>query len=172
MPRSKKPAGAAVDKRNGRRLELATSGGELVAPAIDRGAFLPETLAQWDAYWTDPVAASQTPADRMMVLTWLESYDDYRRKKADADKRPLVKGSMGQMVANPMYAVADRSLAVALACARQLGIGAKNRADLGLAIVAEAQTLASVNERYRDRARPAATPQGGDDDDPRIVRLA
>lgn len=171
MPRTKKPAGSTVDKRNGRRLELAASGGALVAPDIDRDAFLPETLQQWDAYWSDPVAASQTPADRMIVLTWLESYDDYRRKKAKANERPLVKGSMGQLVANPMYAVADRSLAVALACARQLGIGAKNRADLGLAIVAEAQTLASVNERYRDRARPAS-PQGGDDDDPRIVRLA
>lgn len=171
MPRSMKPPGTAVDKRNGRRLELAAAGGALAAPDIDRDAFLPETLEHWDAYWTDPVSASQTPADRMMVLTWLESYDDYRRKKAQADKRPLVKGSMGQQVANPLYAVADRSLAVALACARQLGIGAKNRADLGLAIVAEAQTLATVNERYRDRARPAS-PQGGDDDDPRIVRLA
>lgn len=172
MPRTKKPAGSTVDKRNGRRLELASAAGALAVPEIDREAFLPETLAQWDAYWSDPVAASQTPADLMMVLTWLENYDDYRRKKAKADERPLVKGSMGQLVANPMYAVADRALAVALACARQLGIGAKNRADLGLAIVAEAQTLASVNERYRDRGRPAATPRGGDDDDPRIVRLA
>ena len=172
MPRSKKPPGTAVDKRNGRRLELSAAPGVLATPDIDRDAFLPETLTQWDAYWTDPVAASQTPADLMMVMTWLENYDDYRRKKAEADKKPLVKGSMGQMVANPLYAVADRSLAVALACARQLGIGAKNRADLGLAIVAEAQTLASVNERYRDRATRPVSPQGGDDDDPRIVRIA
>lgn len=165
MPRTKKPAGTAIDRRNGRRAELVATT-RVVIPTIDRDAFLPATLAQWDAYWTDQVAASQTPADQMVVLTWLESYDDWRRKKAIADQEPLVRGSQGQQVANPMYAVADRSLHVALQCAKQMGIGAKNRADLGMAIVAEAQTLAAVNERYRS----TAVRRDDDDDDPRLIQ--
>lgn len=165
MPRTKKPAGTAVDRRNGRRAEVAGVRTVLV-PDIDRAAFLPASLEQWDAYWADPVAASQTPADLMMVRTWIEAYDDYRRKRAMADKEPLVLGSQGQQVANPMYQIANQALAFALQCAKQLGIGAKNRADLGMAIGAEAQTLAAVNDRYRS----TAVRRDDDDDDPRLIQ--
>lgn len=165
MPRTKKVAGTAVDRRNGRQIELAAAR-SVAVPAIDRAAFLPASLEQWDAYWSDPVAASQTPADLMMVRTWIEAYDDYRRKRAIADLEPLVRGSQGQQVANPMYQVANQALHAALQCARQLGIGARNRADLGMAIVAEAHSLATVNERYRS----TSARRDDDDDDPRLIQ--
>lgn len=165
MPRTKKPAGRAVDRRNGRRAEVATRPAGVVVPAIDRDSFLPATLDVWDAYWSDAVATSQSSADLMMAIAWIEAYDDYRRKKAKADEDPLVLGSMGQQVANPMYGVAKDAMAIVMQCARQLGIGAKNRADLGMAIVAEAQTLAAVNAKYRT----TSVGRDDDDDDPRLI---
>jgi hypothetical protein len=162
MPRTKKPAGSAVDQRNGRRVELA-GGAPAGPPAIDRGRFLPLSLEMWDSYWSDGASVTQTPADTMFARIWIEGYDDYLRKKAEADQKPLVKGSMGQQVANPLYSVAKDSLNQAIQAARQLGIGAKNRADLGITLLAEKQALDDVNARYAEL-------EGADDDvddDPR-----
>ena len=162
MPRTKKPAGAAVDRRNGRRTELATSGAA-GPPAINRSALLARSREMWDSYWADAAAVTQTAADVMFARIWIEGYDDYLRKKAEADKTPLVKGSMGQQVANPLYAVAESSLKNAMTAARQLGIGAKNRADLGITLLAEKQALDDINARYVE------SEGAGDDadDDPR-----
>lgn len=164
MPRTRKPAGTAVDRRNGRRAEL-TLAAHVAVPEINRDAFLADSLIVWDAYWRDPAAATQSPADLMMAVLWIEAYDDYQRKKMVADAKPIVKGSQGQMVANPMYSVAKDQMQIVMACAKQLGIGAKNRADLGMAIVSEAQTLAAVNQRYR-----STSARGDDDDDPRLIQ--
>lgn len=164
MPRTKKPAGATVDARNGRRVEVATPGAA-GPPAINRRALLTRSRDMWDSYWADGAAVTQTAADEMFARIWIEGYDDYLRKKAEADKQPMVKGSMGQQVANPLYAVAEGSLKNAMTAARQLGIGAKNRADLGMAIVAEAQTLAAVNAKYRT----TSVGRDDDDDDPRLI---
>lgn len=160
MPRTKKPAGAAVDSRNGRRVELA-GGAPAGPPDIDRDRFLPLALEMWDAYWDDGASVTQTPADVMFARIWIEGYDDYLRKKAEADERPLVKGSMGQQVANPLYSVAKDSLNQAIQAARQLGIGAKNRADLGITLLAEKQALDDINARYAD---PEGAGDVGDDD--------
>ena len=164
MPRTKKPAGTAVDPRNGRRVELP-SGTAAAVPEIDRASFLSTSLAVWDAYWLDAAASTQTPADLMWALMWLENLDDYWRKKQLADKQPVVKGSMGQSVANPLYAVANSSLQAAERAARQLGVGAKNRADLGIVLLAERATLDKINIRY---VAGGAGDDGDDDDDPRV----
>jgi phage terminase small subunit len=162
MGRTMKPAGTAVNPRNGRRVELP-AGPSSGPPVIDRDRFQPLALEMWDAYWADGASVTQTPADTMFARIWVEGYDDYLRKKAEADLKPLVKGSMGQQVANPLYSVAKDSLNQAIQAARQLGIGAKNRADLGITLLAEKQALDDINARYVDSEGADDDP----DDDPR-----
>lgn len=154
MPRPKKPAGQAVDPRNGRRAELpAAATGEV--PGIKRfglprreTGWLPETSKAWRALWADPVASALTPVDRPVLLRWADALDRAARALVDADQRPAVKGSMGQQVENPLYGVADKAIRVAQACEAQIGVGALNRARLGIAILAERATLDQVNARY------------------------
>lgn len=167
MPRTKKAPGTAVDARNGRRAELDFSA-PLVVPDLPRPRekFTPLALTTWDGYWGDLVAGTVTPADLMVAHTWITAYDDAMTKRAMADLEPMVEGSMGQMTANPLYQVANASMALAMQCARQLGIGAKNRADLGIA-------LYTGQQKRNDAAPPPADPEDDDDDDdydPRIVR--
>lgn len=162
MPRTKKPAGTAVNPRNGRQFELeSTAVG--VAPEIDRSRFQPQTLAVWDAYWADAAASTQSPADVMFAYTWITNLDDYWNKRAAADAEPLVEGSMGQVVANPLYAVANQALQAAERAAKQMGIGAKNRADLGVTIVQGQVALDDLNRRYVDEEAA----DDDVDDDPR-----
>ncbi|GIH07407.1 hypothetical protein Rhe02_54740 [Rhizocola hellebori] len=109
---------------------------------------LPEVVELWDAYWRDAASGVQTPADRGVLLRWITEYDRYLRLIAEADKSPLTTGSKGQDVANPLYGLADRALAAAERCEKQLGVGALHRSNLGIAVIAEQRSLADMNSRY------------------------
>lgn len=168
MPRTKKPPGTAVDRRNGRQaIELKPiEGGKLDTPA----GLSAEALLLWDAYWDDAAAAVQTPADRGVLLRWITEYDRYLRVIAEADESPLVRGSQGQDVANPLYKIADRALAAAERCEKQLGVGALNRSSLGIAVIAEQKSLAQMNARYGgDNADGGTTSPAQSRPDPRVI---
>ncbi len=166
MPRTKKAPGAAADRRNGRREVVAGEALEVALPR-PRDTYHPIALVVWDGYWSDVVASTVTTADLMVVFAWISAYDDALVKQAEADKVPLVDGSQDNLVANPLYAVAKASMDLAMACARQLGIGAKNRADLGISLLSERSALDDLNARYTDWDEDGE--DDGDDDDPRLA---
>lgn len=157
MPRTKRPAGTTVDRRNGRpaELSLVPDGQKLAQPPMPSG-LCDEAKAQWVAFWDASAAQVQTPADRGVVLRWVDSVNRYLRTIAEADEQPLVLGSTGQLVENPLYKIADRALKTIETCEKQLGIGALNRAGLGIAVITEAKSLADMNAAYG----------GAGDDDP------
>lgn len=167
MPRSKKPAGMAVDKRNGRRADLAPVGqlGRIEAP----GHLCEEARRQWDSYWEDTAATVQTPADRGVVLRWIDAVDRYLRTIGEADVTPLVSGSTGQLVENPLYKIAEKALATVERAEKQLGIGALNRAGLGIAVIAEQRSLADMNARYGGGGGSDDDPAKDAEEDPRLI---
>src|ERR1700734_1321692 len=139
MPRTSKPAGTAVDRRNGRRTEIAASVlAKFALPKRTSGEpWLLETRKAWSSLWTDPVATALTPVDRPVLLRWADAIDRASRSLELADADPISTGSMGQEVESPYYGIADKALRVAQACEAQLGVGALNRARLGIAILQE-----------------------------------
>ena len=128
----------------------------------------PEAVQQWDAYWESAAAGVQTPADRGVVLRWIDAVDRYLRTLGEADKRPLVKGSTGQQVVNPLYKIAQDALATVERAEKQLGIGALNRAGLGIAVIAEQRSLADMNSRYGG-AVDGGTDETQVEEDPRLT---
>lgn len=60
-------------------------------------------------------------------------------------KERVVVGSTGQPTMSPLFKVAQSLEAQIEALERQLGIGAKNRADLGIATGNAALTIAELN---------------------------
>ena len=149
MPRTKKPAGTVADPRNGRRAEVSGSAlAKFSLPKRTSGEpWRLETKRAWDALWADPVASVLTPVDRPVLLRWADSLDRAAWSLEEADKSPVAKGSMGQDVASPHYAIAGDALKVAQACEAQLGVGALNRARLGIAILAERESMDALNAR-------------------------
>lgn len=156
MPRTKKPAGTTVDKRNGRNVRLRHVGGERFDPP---GDLCDQAGQQWDAYWNDPVSQVQTRADRNLLERWIVNVDRYWRLIGEADKQPMTENSQGR-VANPLYAIALKVEASIKADEAQLGIGPKNRAALGIAVITERRSLADMNSRYG----------GAGDDSPAVER--
>lgn len=166
MPRAKKLPGQAVDQRNGMRSAL---------PAVQLGKFgLPKredgqkyelrTQRMWRALWDDQrLTAALSPVDRELVIRWALSVDDWIKALNEARKDPIVPGRNDQPVASPYFAIAAQAMAVAAECEKQIGIGALNRARLGIAILTEARTLADLSAAFPGDS-------GGDDDryaDPR-----
>ena len=105
-----------------------------------------------------------TPVDRPVLLRWADAIDRAMRALALADENPEAKGSMGQAVENPLYGVADKAIRVAQACEAQLGIGALNRARLGIAVI---QEKASAMDLWR-QVDDGGSSSGGDEPDPRL----
>ena len=149
MPRTKKAAGTAVDRRNGRRTEvLASSLAKFALPKRSSGEpWRLETRKAWASLWSDPVASALTPVDRPVLLRWADSIDRAALHLELGDADPIARGSMGQEVESPHYGIADKALKVAQACEAQLGVGALNRARLGIAILAERESLDAMNAR-------------------------
>jgi P27 family predicted phage terminase small subunit len=172
MPRTKKPAGTAVDSRNGRRADLAVVAGTRFDP--------PESVSDvalpyWETYWDDRVAQVHTPVDKVILVRWITELDRYFKLLAVADQQPIVTGSQGQPVENPAYGTAHRSLAAVQYCEKQLGIGPLHRSALGIAVIAEKRSLDELNDGYGggqgagpQSVEGAASPQS----DPRVVNIS
>lgn len=162
MPRTAKPAGTAVDRRNSRRTEVAASSlAKFSLPKRSSGEpWLLETRKAWGALWADPVAVALTPVDRPVLLRWADALDRAQRHLELGDADPIARGSMGQEVESPHYGIAAKAIAAAQACEAQIGIGSLNRARLGIAILQERTSLADLNARV-------AGSGADDDDDPR-----
>ena len=148
MPRTKKPAGQAVDKRNGRRYEIGAPG----AAALEWLVLPPRTpawsasaLSALDALRADPVAEVLSPVDEPVILRWLDCLDRAQRALRRADRRPLVVGGNGQLAEHPSYQTAKSALAEAAKCEAQIGVGALNRARLGLTLTTARRSLMELN---------------------------
>lgn len=116
---------------------------------FDPPAELSDTaLELWDAYWNDRVSGVATSVDRAVLLRWITAHDRYLRASAEADVDPLLTGSTGQLVMNPLYKVAEMALATVQECEKQLGVGGLNRSNLGIAVISERKSLQDMNSRY------------------------
>lgn len=160
MPRTKKPAGQAVDRRNGRRVELAAGGLRSFSLPRRDPPWRAETRRAWAALRADSVWSVLTPVDRPVLLRWVDALDRAGRFLEVADGAPVAAGSMGQPVENPLYGAAERELRRAERCEAQIGVGALNRAKLGLAVIEQRRSLLDLNREFAEG--------GVDEPDPRL----
>jgi hypothetical protein len=94
-----------------------------------------------------------------MVVRWAQSVDDWIKAIAEGRKDPITAGRNDQPVASPHFAIAKQAMDIVVECERQIGVGALNRARLGIAILAERASLADLAGRFDG---------GGSEPDPRI----
>lgn len=148
MPRPKKPAGTTADKRNGQRADLSVVGGSKVERFDPPEGLCVEARGAWEEFWADRPALLLTPSAKIVLQRWITALNRYWITTAEADGDPLLTGSTGQQVANPLYKIAEQALRTVEACEKQLGIGGLNASSLGLAAIQERRSLADMNARY------------------------
>jgi len=141
----------AVDPRNGARVVLPSVPlARFSLPKRSDGlAYDLRTRRMWGSLWADARLSSVlSPVDRELVIRWAQSVDDWLKALALGRASPVTTGSMGQDVASPYFAIAGQALAVAERCEAQIGVGALNRARLGIALLAEARSLVDLSAGF------------------------
>lgn len=169
MPRKgsrtvRKAPGTAVDPRNGAKAALTLVEGQRSPLYFEPPkALTTEALRQWNDYWDDPVSWLATPADRSLLIRWIENVDRYFTIMRAADQNPMTRGSTHNDIANPLYSLGAKLEGEISKIEAQLGIGPKNRAALGIAVLSEKRSLQDLNHEYEE-------PEGGEggDEDPRL----
>lgn len=159
MPAKRKAAGAKQDRRPQRDKSVHLEVVSLPAPGVPRcpSGLLESSRSLWRTYWESQVAAAAEDVDVNVVERWIVARDQWRRAMNAVAEAPIVKGSMGQPVQNPLMSwVASREATMA-ALEKQLGIGPKSRSDLGITIGQAQMTAAELN-------RMSLEPEHGDED--------
>lgn len=154
MPRPKKPAHLAADRRNGQRTQLAVpDGSRLARPEMPAGLEEAGRLA-WDEYWSDPVSAAFTMADAELVREYVGAVGRRALYQRRLDAEPVTEGSQGQLVVAPWAKLLSREDQLITAARDRLGLSPKSRAMLGIAIGEAQRTAADLLA-----STPAAGPQ-------------
>ncbi|HTX96855.1 MAG TPA: hypothetical protein VME67_19565 [Mycobacterium sp.] len=130
-------------------------------PAMPRG-LCSQAQTAWAAYWKDAVSGVTRPSDTALLVRWAKNLDRYHRLLAEADRNPVVDGSMGQQRGNPIYGLVLKIEQSIKDDEAQLGIGPLNRLRLGVALSESAKSLADLN----------AEAENADNDDPRTTLIA
>lgn len=156
------PPKAAARRQRSRRdmgADIGTVAKPGKPPAMPRG-LCPQAQTAWNGFWGDTVSGIMRPSDAPIVKRWVKAVDRYYRLLAEADREPIVAGSMGQARANPIYDVVLRMETSIRADEAQLGVDPLNRLRLGVALTESAKSLADLN-----------TEAETDAEDPRIILL-
>lgn len=158
MNKPQKPVGELQYKREGRaerrtlRVVVPTEHREPPATptGLQRGA-----QRRWREFWKSAVSlAVDMAADGEAIHRWIHDVSERERLQPLADKTPLVKGSTGQLVKNPLYGVID-GLDRAIAHAEEhFGMTPLSRMRLGL--VATQRDLGVADLRRKLDGRQAA----------------
>jgi len=123
-------------------------------PELD-GEYLDETRQVWASLWEEEQSSQIIGAQRVVALRWIKAYDQWHRSMKVVEAQPLVDGSQGQPVQNPlMNWVISREVEMEK-CEKQLGVGLRNKADLGLTVGQLKITAADLIRMQRE-----GTPNG------------
>ena len=96
--------------------------------------YLAATVEAWAALWAEPQAQHLNGVQKVVALRWIVAFDEWQRALNVVVEAPLVAGSQGQPVANPLMGWVTSREAEMEKCEKQLGVGLRNKADLGLTI--------------------------------------
>ena len=162
---ARKAAGTAMKPYNGVRAVLKTPGERFDIPESVKE---PEALEAWEEYWDDPVSSIITSCDRQLLRRWVTLLDDYYRLLREANACPTIETNSNGLLPNPLYKVA---LAMGNQIERleiKLGIGPKNRLNLGIQVIRH-QNAAAERDRTPDSGGKVIQMTPEPDDDPRMA---
>ncbi len=116
-----------------------------------RSEWRPETRAAWRAYWRSEVAALAAEVDGPAIRRLFAMYDQHARAMELVAAAPVVKGSTGQIRANPL---ADLALKLEGSIGRlegELGLTPAARQRMGIRLVQAVRQPAAAPETKASR---------------------
>ena len=130
--RIRKPLGMAAGHRPGTGITLSDTPDRRPVPRAPSG-LLAVSRKRWRAYWLSNLAqAVDRQVDLPRIERWIEMSDEYEKVNAILKQTRLVKGSMGQPVANPLVSYLTMLLGELRAAETELGMTPLARQRLGI----------------------------------------
>lgn len=125
-----------------------------------------ELQASWRDYWISPLAAATDQGSKLAAATRLWQMYDMRDKHYEAYRvAPLVEGSQGQMVMNPLGRQLNQLETQINALEDRLGLNPKAQLALGIQWAAGQSQLADL----ADRVFAKSSEPDDDEIDPRTL---
>ena len=124
--------------------------------------------AGWATFWSSPFAQLVAPAQHPAVERLFGLYDERERMDAFIRAEPMVAGSQGQPVVNPMYRQRTAADAEIRQLEDRLGLNPRSGLQLGIQFSEAARSLEELNARIAY----AASIEQADEEDPRRVSEA
>lgn len=118
----------------------------------------PNARRRWRDYWRSPIArAVNLDSDGEAIYRWLHCISERERLQPLADKTPLVKGSTGQLVANPLYGIIAGLSREIERLEEHLGMTPLARMRLGITAAQETATVHDLRQKLEcsQPAKPA-----------------
>jgi hypothetical protein len=118
-----------------------------------------ESKQLWESLWDERQAEQLVGVQLAPAWRWIKAFDTWLNALDEVTMMPLIGGSKGQQVANPLWAVVVSRETEMEKCEKQLGIGLRNKADLGLTFGQMRLTAQQLIEMHNQHGSPS-----GDDE--------
>lgn len=105
------------------------------------------TNEDWTAFWTSPFASLVTPAQYGSVRRLFELRDTRDKYRREGMKRPVVLGSTGQQVINPLLAQVDKLESQIVALEDRFGLSPMAAMKLQVKFGDASKSIADTNAR-------------------------
>lgn len=119
-----------------------------------------DALEVWDTFWSDSVSNIAAVVDKSVIIRWILNTDRYFKMMAKFDEMPFIYTTRGDPEINPSFKIADALLRVINKDEQQLGIGPRNRVNIGMTLATTERTIREINNDYDGRK------DGSDNDKP------
>lgn len=122
-------------------------GGRVEPPKPER-QWLKVTRVAYEEFWESDVAAAVTVVDLSTLRRLFNLRDDHERLVRSARKTPLVTGSQGQLVENPLAKRADRIMSEITRLEGQFGMTPVSRLRLQSNVLDVSRSVAGLSADF------------------------
>ena len=145
-PQPKHPA--TRQRRNATESGLTVvAGGRMEPPDPDR-SWLKAQRESWVAFWSSPIGAAMGPTDVPAAERLWHLRDQWERARRVVARSPIVEGSMGQPVENPLARRMDRIAGEIRQLEDRFGLSPSARARLNVDIGDAVRSVDDITRRY------------------------
>lgn len=102
----------------------------------------------WNTYWEDPVSDIAATVDESLITRWIRNVSLYYDLVDDYMELPTTYDKEMRKRPNVTFTMATQVLKFIMADEAQLGIGPKNRVNIGMTLASTARTMDAINAEY------------------------
>lgn len=145
MARGRAPKANVVDRREWQDTTLAHKKTGYFDPPDGLNEY---ALGVWNTYWDDPVSDIAATVDKSLIVRWIKLVSFYHQLVEMYEKLPITYDDRMRQRPNVTFTMAQQVLKSLEHCEAQLGIGPKNRVNLGVTLASAARGLDAINNEY------------------------